>query len=127
MPLFVKKNININEFSPEYKAMFDKLYPGVSRPAPTANSNKFVRVAQTAEVQNSSNDQKAQEIKKLMPKWDINTMIKDLDTLSQSGKANNLTNEQISLQIQNKLKQYQDSMKPLRDYLEKNGFGQKTK
>lgn len=127
MPLFVKKNINISENSPEYKAMFDKLYPGVARPAPTASTNKFVRVAQTTETQNSSNDQKAQEIKKIMPKWDINTIINDLDKLSQSGKANNLSNDQISLQIQNRLRQYQDSIKPLRDYLEKNGFGQKIK
>jgi hypothetical protein len=125
MPLFVKKNININENSPEYKAMFDKLYPGVTRPAPTASSNKFVRVAQTSS-QKSTNDQKSQEVKKLMPKWDIKTVINELDTISQSGQEKGLTEEQISFQIQNRLKQYQDSVKPLHDYLVKNGYGQKT-
>ena len=125
MPLFVKKNININENSPEYKAMFDKLYPGVTRPAPTASSNKFVRVAQTSS-QKSTNDQKSQEVKKLMPKWDIKTVINELDTISQSGQEKGLTKEQISFQIQNRLKQYQDSVKPLHDYLVKNGYGQKT-
>ena len=133
MPLFVKKNINISENSPEYKAMFDKLYPGVTRPAPTASSNKFVRVAQTTPQttpqttsQNSTNNQKAQEIKKLIPRWDISTVINKLDQIAQAGQSQGYSNDQIALQIQNELKKYQESIKPLNEYLIKNGYGQKT-
>jgi hypothetical protein len=129
MPLFVKKNINISENSPEYKAMFDKLYPGVTRPAPTASSNKFVRVAQTtpqATSQATNDNQKAQEIKKLIPKWNIKALVDELDQIAQTGQSQGYSNDQITLQIQSRLKKYQESIKPLNEYLIKNGYGQKT-
>jgi hypothetical protein len=124
MPMFVKKNITINEDSPEYKQMFKDLYPGVRQP-PKAHHNKpFVKVAQNQPL---SKQESPQKIKQLLPKWDMNTLIADLDNIAQVGESQQLTPEQISLQVQNKLKQYKDAIKPLHDYLEKNGFGQKTK
>lgn len=124
MPMFVKRNITINEDSPEYKDMFKQLYPGVTQPAKANNNNTFVKVAQN---QPNPSQESAQKIKQIMPKWDIQSMINDLNAIAESGESQNLSKEQISLQIQNKLKQYQNSIKPLHDYLEKNGFGQKTK
>lgn len=124
MPMFVKRNINISEQSPEYKAMFKKLYPGVLAPPPTtANIKKFVKTAQTA--QSNPQEQKAENVKKLMPRWDVKTMIDDLDLIAQNGKNKGMTNDQISQQIQLKLKQYQESIKPLHEFLVKNGYGQK--
>jgi hypothetical protein len=124
MPMFVKKNITINEDSPEYKQMFKDLYPGVTQPAKAHHNKPFVKVAQN---QSSPKQENIQKIKQLTPKWDMNTMIADLDNIAQVAQSQNLTPEQISLQVQNKLKQYRDNIKPLHDYLEKNGFGQKTK
>jgi hypothetical protein len=124
MPMFVKKNITINEDSPEYKQMFKDLYPGVTQPAKAHHNKPFVKVAQN---QSSPKQENIQKIKQLTPKWDMNTMIVDLDNIAQVAQSQQLTPEQISLQVQNKLKQYRDNIKPLHDYLEKNGFGQKTK
>ena len=124
MPMFVKRNITINEDSPEYKDMFKQLYPGVTQPTKAHHNKEFVKVAQN---QPNPSQENVQKIKQIMPKWDIQTMINDLNAIAESGESQNLSKEQISLQIQNKLKQYQNSIKPLHDYLEKNGFGQKTK
>ena len=128
MPMFVKRNTSVNEDSPEYKAMFKKLYPGVSQPAKAHHNKTFVKVAQ-ANKENASTQQstdKTQDLQKLIPRWDFQTLLTDLDTIAQKGQNQGYTNEQISLQIQNKLKMYQDSVKPLHDYLVKNGYGQKT-
>jgi hypothetical protein len=124
MPMFVKRNITINEDSPEYKDMFKQLYPGVSQPAKAHHNKAFVKVAQN---QPNPSQENSQKIKQMIPKWDIKTMVDDLNAIAENGELQNLSKEQISLQIQNKFKQYQNSIKPLHDYLEKNGFGQKTK
>ncbi len=124
MPMFVKRNITINEDSPEYKQMFKDLYPGVRQPPKAHHGKPFVKVAQNQPNQKQENVQK---IKQLLPKWDIKAMIEDLDNIAITAQSKNLSEDEIRLQVENRLKQYRDSVKPLHDYLEKSGFGQKTK
>lgn len=126
MPLFVKKNINIGENSPEYAEMFKKLYPGVTKPAPVAEAKKFQKLAQSENVPVEKKDYKAQELGKLIPRWDIKTVIDDLNKIAQIGQSQGLSQDQIKVQIENKFKKYKDEIAPLKEYLIKNGYGQKT-
>jgi len=130
MPMFVKKNINTSEFSPEYKAMFDKLYPGVSRPAPTAETKSFVKVAQTTRAESSINQtraQKAEEIKRLMPNWNFENVRAALNAIDKKYGPNptEKQKQEMKLLIQKTLKNFEDSMKPLHEYLVKNGYSKK--
>jgi len=128
MPMFEKRNITINEDSPEYKQMFKKLYPGVQQPRKSNSNSRFVKVAQNDAT--SKQEEIVEKVKKLTPKWDIHTMISDLNKIAKSYEGKNLTEEerlQLKLSFEKKFFQYKDSIKPLHEYLEKNGFGQKNK
>lgn len=130
MPLFVKKNINTSEFSPEYKAMFDKLYPGVTRPAPTAETKSFIKVAQASQADSSLNQtraQKAEEIKRLMPNWNFEDLKSALNVIDKKYGPNPTEEQKKELQIlvQKTIKKFEDSMKPLHEYLVKNGYSKK--
>ncbi len=105
-PIESLQNITVPEGSERYKAMKAKL-DGTA----TANkSNKFVKT--------SANTQ-ADELRKLVPNWDIKTVLNDMAKIAARTDMSTPEKQQNMATI---LSQYERQIAPLSDYLDKNGI-----
>jgi hypothetical protein len=123
-PIDKFENINMPESSERYKAMREKLYPSApvststatpsatSTPGTTttsANVNKrFVKTAQRATKE---------ELQRVMPKWTIETVLKDMARVQTRKDLSTPEKTQVMANI---LSQYEKSIAPLSQFLEKN-------
>lgn len=108
-PIRSLENINLPETSGRYKAMEEQLYPEEKKEAQNANA-KFVKTSQTS---------KAEEIKRIVPKWTIEDVIKDM---ARVAKRNDLSDTDKQQTMMNILSQYEKSIAPLSNFLDKNGI-----
>jgi hypothetical protein len=100
------ENVTVPENSERYKAMKAKL-DGTS----TANKNsKFVKTSATTQ---------SEELRKLVPNWDIKTVLTDMAKIASRTDMSNAEKQQNMANI---LKQYERQIAPLSDYLDKNGI-----
>jgi len=104
-PVKSLENITVPESSGRYKAMQEKLYPS------TASS--------TARFVKTSEKKDEEELKKLMPKWSIQDVLTDM---AKVASKNDLSSAEKQMQMTSILSQYEKSIAPLSQYLEKNGI-----
>lgn len=104
-PIDKIENMTVPESSDRYKAMREKLYPT------TASSDaKFVKTSANAKVE---------ELKKMIPNWDIKNVLTDMAKVSARKDLSNAEKQQGMANI---LSQYENSIAPLNQYLKKNGI-----
>lgn len=102
-PLSNVENITVPESSNRYQAMRDKLN--------SANSQtKFIK---------TSDKKESEEIRKIVPKWTIEDVLTDM---AKVASKKDLPNAEKQQQMVNILSQYERSIAPLSQYLEKNGI-----
>ena len=102
-PVSSVENITVPESSNRYQAMRDKLN--------SANSQtKFVK---------TSDKKESEEIRKIVPKWTIEDVLSDM---AKVASKKDLPNAEKQQQMANILSQYERSIAPLSQYLEKNGI-----
>ena len=98
------ENITVPETSERYKAMQAKLYPKIS------SSQKFVK---------TSANNKAEDLKKIMPEWTIDNVLKDMFNVANNSR---LAPAEKTKNMFDVLNRYERSIAPLSDYLRKNGI-----
>jgi hypothetical protein len=123
-PIDKIENINVPESSDRYKAMREKLYPSSTTSTPTspsssatstttstANNNaKFVKTSQRA---------RAEDLQKVLPRWTIEDVIRDMAKFAARTDLNDNEKRQGMVNI---LNQYEKSIAPLSNFLDKNGI-----
>jgi hypothetical protein len=127
MPKFLKKNITINENSPEYKQMEEKLVPSLY-----ASAEKNIRIAQESSKAIQEKKKKVEELKRLIPNWNIDTVLKSLNNIviPYNDQIDRLSPEQVeelSKSMAEEFAKYQKDIKNLHDYLVKNNYVQTNK
>jgi hypothetical protein len=131
-PIDKFENINMPESSERYKAMREKLYPSApSASSPTSASTTPTTSATPATpatpatstanknnrfVKTSQNSPSA-ELQKAMPKWTIETVLKDMARVQTRKDLNLQEKREVMANI---LSQYEKSIAPLSQYLRKN-------
>jgi hypothetical protein len=105
-PVESLQNITVPESSNRYKAMKEKL-DGTA----TANAN-------TRFVKTSANTQ-TDQLRKLIPNWDIKTVLTDMAKIASRTDMSNAEKQQNMATI---LSQYERQIAPLSDYLDQNGI-----
>jgi hypothetical protein len=104
-PVSGVQNISVPESSNRYQSMREKLNPS------TANStSRFIK---------TSDKKDADELIKIIPKWTIEDVLADM---AKVASKKDLPNAEKQLQMTNILSQYEKSIAPLSQYLEKNGI-----
>jgi hypothetical protein len=103
-PLESLDNITVPESSDRYKAMEEKLY------GKNASSKKFVKTSQNA---------KAEELKKIVPEWTIENVLNDMAKAANNPRLSNAEKQKSMFDV---LNNYERQIAPLSQYLEKNGI-----
>lgn len=104
-PINGVENISVPESSNRYQAMRDKLNSS------TANSqSKFIK---------TSDKKDSDELKKIMPKWSIQDV---LSAMQKVAEKEDYSVAEKQMEMTNILSQYERSIAPLSQYLEKNGI-----
>jgi hypothetical protein len=103
-PVKSLENINVPEASDRYKAMEEKLY------GKNASNQKFIKTSQ--------ND-KVEELKKIMPEWTIENVLNDMANVAKNPRLSNAEKQKNMFDV---LNNYERSISPLSQYLEKNGI-----
>lgn len=104
-PIENLNNINLPETSGRYKAMEEKLYPKTSNSEP-----KFVKTSQTS---------RANDLKKIVPNWTIENVLKDMARVANRQDLSSTDKQQAMMNV---LAQYEKSIAPLSQFLDKNGI-----
>jgi hypothetical protein len=99
------ENITVPESSDRYKAMQERLYPSTASEKP-----KFIKTSQKKDEE---------ELKKIMPKWSMQDVLSDM---AKVASKNDLSSAEKQQQMTSILSQYERSIAPLSQYLEKNGI-----
>ena len=132
-PLSRIENINVPETSDRYKAMREKLYPTLkSEKSNTATSNSEDNKASIQSIESkisnasinsnkrfikTSETYKAEDIQKLLPNWTIEEV---LVKMSNEALRTDLSNDnQKRLAMINVLREYEESIAPLSNFLKK--------
>ena len=105
------KNQYIDESSPEYKAMEKKL--GLTGSASASTSGKFTKTSQKQQ------NEMAENIKKLLPRWDIPNVIAEMDKVANQP---NLTPDEKRQKMAQVLQNFERDIAPLSKYLAANGL-----
>jgi hypothetical protein len=105
------KNQYIDESSPEYKAMEKKL--GLTGSASASTSGKFTKTSQKQQ------NVMAENIKKLLPRWDIPNVIAEMDKVANQP---NLTPDEKRQKMAQVLQNFERDIAPLSKYLAANGL-----
>ena len=108
-PIKSLENINLPETSGRYKAMEEQLYPEEKKEAQNTNS-KFVKTSQVS---------KAKELERIVPKWTIEDVIKDMARVAKRSDLSQVDKQQTMINI---LSNYEKSIAPLSNFLNKNGI-----
>ena len=108
-PIKSLENINLPETSGRYKAMEEQLYPEQKKEAQNTNS-KFVKTSQVSKIK---------ELERIVPKWTIEDVIKDMARVANRKDLSKADKQQTMMNI---LSQYEKSIAPLSNFLDKNGI-----
>jgi hypothetical protein len=108
-PIKSLENINLPETSGRYKAMEEQLYPEEKKEAQNTNS-KFVKTSQVS---------KAKELERIVPKWTIEDVIKDMARFAKRSDLSQVDKQQTMINI---LSNYEKLIAPLSNFLNKNGI-----
>ena len=103
------ENINLPETSGRYKAMEEQLYPEEKKEAQNTNA-KFVKTSQVS---------RAKELEKIVPKWTIEDVVKDMARVAKRSDLSQTDKHQTIINI---LSKYEKQIAPLSDFLKKNGI-----
>jgi hypothetical protein len=103
-PVKSLENITVPETSDRYKAMEEKLY------GKNASSQKFIKTSQAGT---------AQDLKKVMPEWTIETVLKDMANVAKNPRLSNAEKQKSMFDV---LNNYERQIAPLSEYLRKNGI-----
>jgi hypothetical protein len=117
-PISNLQNINVPESSDRYKSMREKLYPSsttstTTSPTPgstssASNNQRFVKTSQRV---------KAEELKNALPKWTIEDVLRDMAKFAARTDLSMNEKRQGMVSI---LSQYEKSIAPLSNFLDKN-------
>lgn len=108
-PIKSLENINLPETSGRYKAMEEQLYPEEKKEAQNTNT-KFVKTSQVS---------RAKELEKIVPKWTIEDVVKDMARVAKRSDLSKADKQQTIINI---LSNYEKQIAPLSDFLKKNGI-----
>jgi len=97
-------NINVPNSSDRYKSMRSKLYPKSAED----HNLKFVKTSQNTQVN---------DFKKLLPEWDISDVLKSMSSVANKTDIADAEKQQSMINI---LSQYEKSIAPLSQFLDKN-------
>ena len=103
-PVKSLENITVPETSDRYKAMEEKLYPK------NASNQKFIKTSQVGT---------AEDLKKMMPEWTIETVLNDMANVAKNPRLSNAEKQKNMFDV---LNNYERQISPLSQYLEKNGI-----
>jgi hypothetical protein len=98
------QNINVPNTSDRYKSMRSKLYPKSAESFDT----KFIKTSANTEVD---------EFNKLLPKWDISDVLKSMASVANKTNVPDAEKQQSMMNI---LSEYEKSIAPLSQFLDKN-------
>ena len=103
-PIDSVENINVDETSDRYKAMRKNLYAESN----VSSKPKFIKTSQKSN---------AEELKKIIPNWQITDVLNDMKKVSTRKDLSNAEKQQGMVNI---LSQYEKSIAPLNQYLKNN-------
>ena len=120
-PISSLENITVPETSDRYKAMREKLYPSstsTTSPSSSSSSSGTTTTSNTTQkfVKTSQKSTKT-ELQNLMPKWTIETVLKDMARIQSRKDLSTNEKRQVMANI---LMKYEKSIAPLSKFLEKN-------
>ena len=99
------ENITVPETSERYKAMQEKLYPTTA-----SEQQKFIKTSQA---------NRNEELAKIMPKWTIENVLNDMANVAKNPRLSNAEKQKSMFDV---LNNYERSIAPLSNYLDKNGI-----
>jgi hypothetical protein len=103
-PIDSVENINVDETSDRYKAMRKNLYAESN----VSSEPKFIKTSQKSN---------AEELKKIIPNWQITDVLNDMAKVSARKDLSNAEKQQGMVNV---LSQYEKSIAPLNQYLKSN-------
>jgi hypothetical protein len=121
-PISNLQNINVPESSDRYKSMREKLYPSSTTSTTTSTATSPTSGTTSSASSNqrfvkTSQRVKAEELKNAMPKWTIEDVLRDMAKFAARKDLSPNEKQQGMVSI---LSQYEKSIAPLSNFLDKN-------